>query len=132
MRLRSMKKKLALTYDVLKNDFCRRFTFLLIIFIAFTECAFANSAYVTNFNSGTVSVIDTQTNTVIATVSLGTNPAVVAITPDGSQAYVSDNGSSTVSVIDTQTNAVIATMSVGINPSFFAITPNGTQAYVAN
>jgi len=38
-------------------------------------------AYVTNFFSNTVSVIDTATNTVVATVPVGSFPSGVAITP---------------------------------------------------
>src|SRR5258705_11529095 len=44
------------------------------------------SAYVTNL-SGTVSVIDTTTNTVVATIPVGIFPSVVAITPDGRGGY---------------------------------------------
>ena len=36
-------------------------------------------AYVTNYGSGTVSVIDTSTNAVIATVTVGTDPYGVAL-----------------------------------------------------
>ena len=38
-------------------------------------------AYVPNWNSNDVSVIDTATNTVIATIPVGTNPRFVAISP---------------------------------------------------
>jgi len=38
-------------------------------------------AYVANFRSNTVSVIDTATSTVIATIPGGIDPAEVAITP---------------------------------------------------
>jgi YVTN family beta-propeller protein len=89
-------------------------------------------AYVANYGSGTVSVIDTATNQVTATISVGIGPDGVAITPDGSQAYVVNNYDSTVSVIDTATNQVTATISVGIVPYGVAITPDGTQAYVTN
>src|SRR5256886_13710269 len=47
-------------------------------------------AYVTNESSNTVSVIDTATNTVVATIPVGAVPAAVAITPDGTRAYVDD------------------------------------------
>src|SRR5216117_3487446 len=40
-------------------------------------------AYVTNGFSNTVSVIDTATNTVVATIPVGAFPFGVAITPDG-------------------------------------------------
>jgi YVTN family beta-propeller protein len=79
-----------------------------------------------------VSVIDTATNTVVATVVVGNNPDAVAITPDGDFAYVANFGSNTVSVIDTATNTVAATVPVGLGPDAVAITPNGADAYVAN
>jgi YVTN family beta-propeller protein len=70
-------------------------------------------AYISNSGSNTVSVINTATNTVVATVSVGTNPFGVAMTPDGSRVYVTNEGSNTVSVIDTATNTVTATVPVG-------------------
>jgi YVTN family beta-propeller protein len=47
------------------------------------------NAYVTNA-SGTVSVIDTATNSVVATILVGIFPSGVAITPDGTRAYVTN------------------------------------------
>jgi len=46
-------------------------------------------AYVANFGSNTVSVVDTATDTVVATIPVG-DPIGVAITPDGTRAYVTD------------------------------------------
>jgi YVTN family beta-propeller protein len=71
----------------------------------------AQNAYIPNQSDATVSVINTATNAVIATVPVvGANPAGVAVTPDGKKVYVtSDN---TVSVINTATNTVIATVPV--------------------
>ncbi|MEU6221972.1 YncE family protein, partial [Streptomyces sp. NPDC047022] len=89
-------------------------------------------AYVTNQNSNTVSVIDTTTNTVTATIHVGGIPSGVAITPDGAHAYVTNQASNTVSVIDTATNTVTATIHVGGGPFGVAITPDGAHAYVAN
>jgi YVTN family beta-propeller protein len=81
-----------------------------------------------------VSVIDTATNTVVATVPVGSFPFGVAITPDGTHAYVTNQDSHTVSVIDTATNTVVATVPVGTEsaPREVAITPDGTHAYVTN
>jgi YVTN family beta-propeller protein len=56
------------------------------------------TAYVVNAKSSSVSVIDTGTNTVKATVAVGTKPQRVAITPDGASAYVPNAGSNSVSV----------------------------------
>jgi YVTN family beta-propeller protein len=45
-------------------------------------------AYVANQNSNDVSVIDTATNSVVATVPVGIQPLGVAVTPDGKHVYV--------------------------------------------
>jgi DNA-binding beta-propeller fold protein YncE len=44
-------------------------------------------------------VIDTATNTVVATVSAGPYPVSVAITPNGAYVYAANYYSNTVSVI---------------------------------
>jgi YVTN family beta-propeller protein len=56
-------------------------------------------AYITNFGSNNVSVIDTATNKVKATVPVGLNPLGVTFTPDGSKVYVTNIVSNNVSVI---------------------------------
>jgi YVTN family beta-propeller protein len=56
-------------------------------------------------------VIATATNTVVATVRVGTRPGGLAITPNGEDAYVA-NGPGTVSVIDTATNTVVKAVAV--------------------
>jgi YVTN family beta-propeller protein len=79
----------------------------------------AENAYITNLTSANVSVIDTATNTVIATIPVIFGPNGVAVTPDGSKVYVANSGSNNVFVIDTATNAVLAVVSVGIQPVAF-------------
>ena len=87
-------------------------------------------AYVTN-TPGTVSVINTTTNKVVATVCVGKFPSGVAITPDGTRAYVA-NIFNSISVINTATNRVVATIPSGQFPTGLAITPDGSRAYVVN
>jgi len=90
-------------------------------------------AYVADLGSNNVSVIDTASNIVVATVGVGNLPVAVAITPDGTRAYVTNKFSNTVSVIDTASNTLVATVvGLGSGPSGVAITPDGTRAYVAN
>ena len=69
---------------------------------------------------------------VTATITVGTSPRAVAVSPDGTKAYVANLTSNTVSVINTTTNAVDATITVGNAPLGVAITPDGTKAYVTN
>ena len=65
--------------------------------LAASEAEAAPFAYVANgSNPGTVSVIDTATNTVVATVAVGSNPIGVAVTPDGKHVYVTNQTSQTV------------------------------------
>lgn len=91
-------------------------------------------AYVANFGTGDVSVIDIITNTHIATVptGLGTGKIALTATPDGQKVYVSNLLFNNVTVIDTKTDTVIKTISVGVRPLAIAITPDGTKAYVTN
>ena len=87
-------------------------------------------AYVTDIFK--VRVIDTTTNTLISSVSVGVNPSGVAVSPDGTRVYVANRSSNTVSVIDAANNAVVATVPVGSTPLGVAVNPSGTRVYVTN
>ena len=98
-------------------------------------------AYIVNCNcfsgigAGTVSVIDTASNTVVGTpIPVGGEPEGVAVTPDGKHAYVTNAAFSigSVSVIDTAINTVGDTIPVGTAPFGVAVAPDGKHAYVAN
>ena len=82
-------------------------------------------AYVANFVGSSVSVIDTATATVVATIASGDarTPAGVAITPDGAFAYTVNFNSNNVSVIDTATNTIVALIPGLSGPGGIAITP---------
>jgi YVTN family beta-propeller protein len=78
-----------------------------------------------------VSVIDTVTNTVVATIQVGLAPNGVALTPDGKRAYVANWSSNNVSVIDTTTKAVVGSpIPIMSAPQGIAVTPNGKSVYV--
>ena len=93
-----------------------------------------NYAYVANSASNNVSVIDTTTNSVVRTVSVGTTPRSLVATPDGSRVYVANAGTQNVSVIDTNTNSVVATIPVQAHNYGFdlAVSPDGKRVYVAD
>ncbi|MCV7279281.1 tandem-95 repeat protein [Mycolicibacterium flavescens] len=75
-----------------------------------------NRLYVTNYNSGTVTVVDIDTNTMIDTdpntsgvqaITVGTHPIKLRLV--GNRLYVSNYGDGSVSVIDTTANTLIDT-----------------------
>ncbi|WP_332369711.1 hypothetical protein [Spirosoma telluris] len=71
--------------------------------------------YRANNNSNSVSVINTVTNTVIATIDVGDRPHGVSMSSDGSRVYVVNLISQTVSVINAATNTVVNTVSFPTN-----------------
>src|SRR5205085_9761277 len=83
----------------------------------------SNQTTVTNANTGTWSIIDLQTRTVIATVNVGVGPTGVAIHTLTNTAIVTNSGISggstalppqtTVSVIDLNSRSLIATVPTG-------------------
>ena len=83
-----------------------------------------------------MSVIDTATKTVVATIEDPSfdEPVAVAVKPDGSEAWVVNNFSGTVSIIDTATNLVTGTVDDGNgcfnNPTGIVFNPVLPEAYV--
>jgi len=94
--------------------------------------ATAHTAYVANFDSDSVTPVDTATNTAGTAITVGIEPYGIAITPDGRTAYVTNAGSDSVTPIDTATNTAGTAIPVGSGPDAVAITPDGKTAYVAN
>jgi YVTN family beta-propeller protein len=107
---------------------------LLVVAVLFSSRAYAAPfAYAVNgaaSQPGGVSVIDTATDTVVATIPTGTEVARVALTPDGTKAFVTNYQSRTVSIIDTATISLSATVSLSDRPIGVAITSDGKTAYV--
>ena len=86
--------------EAMKLRICRLFAIAALVFCCFAGAqALAQNAYITNLDASTVSVIDTTSNTVTATIPVGSGPLGVAVTPDGSTVYVANQGDNTVSVI---------------------------------
>jgi YVTN family beta-propeller protein len=71
-------------------------------------------------------------NTVVATIPLGTYAGSLVVSPDSSLLYAGENDNKTVQVINTSTNAITATIAVGNLPYAMAITPDGKTLYVTN
>ncbi|MCL5430398.1 MAG: YncE family protein [Candidatus Marsarchaeota archaeon] len=94
-------------------------------------------AFVTDFSTNQVSVLDLEKMTLLDTINVGQGPSDIAITPSGNEAFVVNSGvsgSGSVSVISTTTYSVLGTTFIGnlaSNPQFVAINPSGTQAWVS-
>ncbi len=86
--------------------------------------------YVSNFNSGSVDVLDGSTRTVIATVKVGEHPGCVAVNPTTNRIYVGDCIDHTVSVINGDTHERIATLKVNGDPDSMAVNPVTNRVYV--
>lgn len=89
----------------------------------------SSDCYVSNFGSGTVSVL--SGTTVSATITVGTNPGAIAYDPADGNVYVADNGSAQVSVIGSG-NTVVATLKVGTGPSAVVYDNSTGLIYVSN
>jgi gliding motility-associated-like protein len=88
-------------------------------------------AYLANGGSNTVSVVDINANTLVATIPVGKDPCDIAVSPDGTRIYVANNQSNSISVINTVTKNVITEIPVGITPFGTTISPDGKWVYVA-
>jgi LPXTG-motif cell wall-anchored protein len=89
------------------------------------------TAYVPNYWSQDVSVVDLTSQTVTATIPLAGSLFSIAISPDGTRLVV-PNSIGTVFIIDTATNSVTQTVAVNDAPVYVAISPNSTTAYVTS
>jgi YVTN family beta-propeller protein len=78
------------------------------------------------------SLIDGETNTVIAAIPVGDFPDASVITPDKTKIYVANRKSGTVTVINLREYRVHTTVSVGVDPCIMQITPDGKKMYVIN
>ena len=92
----------------------------------------AQTAYLPSATSASVSVLDTTSNRVTATIPVGNGPLGVAITPDGATVLVTNTTDGTVSVINGSTHRVAATVTVGHQPNAVVIKADGSRAYVVN
>jgi YVTN family beta-propeller protein len=76
-----------------------------------------NMLYIANLRADTVSVMDGETDKLLADIKVGSNPESVSIRPDKNLIYAANAGSNTVSVIDGATNRVVSNITVGLKPT---------------
>src|SRR5436190_8196255 len=107
--------------------------------------------YVTNEQSGDLSIIDVNAGAVVGTIKLGKRPRGIAASPDGSKLYVALSGSPAagpgvdektlpppdrsadgIGVVDVQTRKLVTVIKSGTDPEQVAVSKDGKYVFVAN
>ena len=95
-------------------------------------------AYATNEGDGTVTPIDATTGAAGTPFAVGSSPAAIAITPDGSTLLVANNTADTVTPVSVSSGALGlaytpgAPIYAGPGPDAIAVTTDGATAYVTD
>jgi YVTN family beta-propeller protein len=94
------------------------------------------TAYVSNYDANTVSIVDTTVGSVSATLGGFHAPTGIAVSPDGKKVLVVNGGDDTVTQIDTAsrtlTSVAVVVSGVAVAaPAGIAVSPDGTHAYVS-
>jgi YVTN family beta-propeller protein len=95
-----------------------------------------NEVYVVNTGTpagnGSVSVIDTTSNSIVATIPVHKLPYSIDVDAEGHRAYVANSGSNTVSVIDLDARREVAVAGTGEKPGLARISPDMRSLVVTN
>ena len=145
----------------------RRFIFLCMALLTYTGCSrdttppppapetpavpAGGRLFVTNENSGDITVVDVAATKVIATIPVGKRPRGIRVSPDGSTLYVALSGSpmappgvdeSTlppadkkadgIGVVGVNEQRLLRVIKAGSDPEQTAISSDGTRIFVAN
>src|SRR4051794_28989504 len=110
-------------------------------------------AYVTNEDSQDLTIIDTRTDSAVATIPVGTRPRGVRVSPDGRMVFVALSGSPKcpptmpdeeceklkadkskdgIAVVDAASHTVSRVLPGGSDPENFDISRDGTTLFVSN
>jgi YVTN family beta-propeller protein/autotransporter-associated beta strand protein len=81
--------------------------------------------YVANSLDGSVSVLDTTTRGILATIGVAGTPEGMAFSPDGQILYVANYSDDSVAVISTATNRMTRAIPVEGSPTAVAVGPDG-------
>ncbi|MEM8527944.1 MAG: T9SS type A sorting domain-containing protein [Bacteroidota bacterium] len=103
-----------------------------LIFSIFPFYLCSQTAYITNAESGTISVIDLQSNQVIHNISVGGSPTALSVAPDGMKVYVTDFISDAVIVVDAISNTVDTAIVVGGDPFGILVSPFDEYIYATS
>ncbi|HEX7438348.1 MAG TPA: beta-propeller fold lactonase family protein, partial [Caldimonas sp.] len=108
-----------------------RFAALAIAWTLPSAAWAAPFAYVPNEGSGTLSVIDTASDQVVAEIPAGQKPRGTVVSNDGKRAYVSDQPNNRLVMIDLAGRTLAGTIALGESPEGVGISPDGRWVAVA-
>lgn len=99
---------------------------------------FLATLFVTNERAGTVSVIDTDTDTIVATKTIGNRPRGIAVS--GGRIYIAVSqwrdrprtGREAIVALDTKTFAPVREYKSGTDPEVVTVSPDGKRLYLSN
>ena len=83
-------------------------------------------------NTGILHILNIRERSVTGTVSLGSSPFGITVSPVSEQVFVLIGGTDEVWVIDPGKQAVVSKIPVGDGPDGIAFTPDGKRIFVAN
>ncbi len=89
-------------------------------------------AFVVNYTSDSVSVIDVPARQVVGEFPVGSAPAHAAVSPDGRALYVTNRFGSAVEIVDLEEQRVVRTLQGRYEPYGMALSSDGRRLYVAN
>src|SRR5436190_1325141 len=114
----------------------------LLLVLLFAASAFADHLYVSNERAGTIQIIDTATDRVIASRNLGNRPRGLAVSPDGKRLYVAlswwrdgkhpRSGREAIVALDTNTLKTIRDYVAATDPECVAVSPDGKRLFTSN
>ena len=125
----------------------------LLLSVSFVPFAHAGRAYVSNEDGHSVTVIDTRSAAVVATIPVGKRPRGLKLDRSGARLFVAVSGlakcppsvpdeecaklerdltADGISVVDTSLHKVIKVLPAGSDPEQFDVSADGRRLYVAN
>jgi PQQ-dependent catabolism-associated beta-propeller protein len=114
----------------------------IFLAVIVTVPVYAARLYVSNERAGTVQIVDTATDRVIAARTIGDRPRGLALSPDGKRLYVAVSwwrdgkrprkGKERIAALDARTLAPIRDYTAGTDPECVAVSPDGKRLFLSN
>ena len=89
------------------------------------------TVFVVNPDAGSVSALDTASETKVGEIRVGRDPRSLTLGPDGQSLYVTSHMSATLTILETQPLARRAALRVGPAPYGVVVDPTGRLVYAA-